>query len=141
MNKISLLLPLFLLSFLNATEQVAGYDPDKLSVTYTAMYTYVFKLLLIFGVIIAFLYIWKKFFYNAAGFQTNQNLKVIEKLQLDLKSTVYLIELNGKYFLVGTGDKPLTLMDSFGKKDPEIKYLEKKSFEQVFQNLKKRKKN
>jgi flagellar biogenesis protein FliO len=128
------------LSWLVGQERALDYDPSKLSVTYSAMYTYVFKLLLIFGVIIGFLYIWRKFFFNTAGFQSNQNLKIIEKLQLDLKSAVYLIELNGKYFLISSGDKPMSLIDSFGKKDPEVKYLERKSFEDVLKNMKKGKK-
>jgi len=138
MQKKILLYSLFLFSQLGASDSVGAYDPSKLNVTYSAMYAYVFKLLLIFGVIVAFLYVWRKFFYNAAGFQTNANLKVVEKLQLDLKSTLYLVELNGKFFLVGTGDKSPVLLDSFGESQPEVAYIQKKSFDDVLKNLKKK---
>lgn len=139
MNKKQSLLFILFLCTINFAENIPQYDPSKLSVTYSAMFGYVFKLLLIFAVIIGFLYIWKKYFIDAGSFQNNQNIKVIEKLQLDVKSAVYLIELNGKFFLIGTGDRPLTLLDSFGTSDPKIKYLPKKSFEDVLRNIKKRK--
>ena len=91
--------------------------------------------MLILTIVLGVLYLWKKL-AKTTGHQPNSNLKIRERLQLDMRNSIYLIELNGKFFLIASGDKQTTLLDSFGHEEPEVTFVERKSFEDIIKGLK-----
>jgi len=117
-----------------------AYEPVMLNNTNSAIAIYFLKIIFLIGAIAIVLFVWKKYF-SRQGVQGSTNIKVIERLQLDLKTTIFLLEVNGKYLLLASSDKNVKLLDSFGEKDPKIDLIEKKDFDSVLaQFLKKGKK-
>jgi len=118
-----------MISTLLAEEVSINYTPVALNNTYAAMLMYIVKLTFLLAIIMAGYYWWRKGLV-IGGTRFEPNLKIVEKLPLDAKNSLYLLELKGKYFLLGCGER-MQILETFGKDKLKLSMVERKSFDQI----------
>jgi flagellar biogenesis protein FliO len=131
---------LLLLSFLSAEGVTINYTPAALNSTYASMMMYILKLSILLAIIMAVYFWWRRGLLIGGG-KFEPNLKVMERLALDAKTSVYLLEMRGKYFLLSSGERPVQVLDTFGKDKPKLELIERKNFESILAEKLKGRKN
>lgn len=133
-------------SIVGAQEAAPDYlkyqEPQPTSVSFLSTISYVFSLLVTFAVIIGLAFYTSRFMgKKMGGFNNSADGKVMSSLALSPKGSVYIVEIAGKYLILGVTEHSINILQEITNEE-EIAVLKqrepinpsKSQFEVLFQN-------
>jgi flagellar biosynthetic protein FliO len=117
----------------------AGTDPAPLPAGTTGFGVQLFQsAIALVGVCFAAWFVLRWMARRGYGTSTNRNLRVIERVMLEPRRSVYLLEAGKRVFLVGSSDQSVTTLAELSRDDLSVKpepQSEQKSFADVLARI------
>lgn len=86
-------------------------------------------LILSVGIIGGMFYALKKFIDRSKGTNSSNNIKIVSKQPLSSKSSLYIIEIDSRKFLIGVAEKNISLISELSNNSDDISPSVKTSIE------------